>query len=268
MILGTGVPVPYPEFMIAAGIGGVVTLRLVVVPGDSVSLDRVTILSSPHPRFTSAARETVRHLPVRAAIRDGLPVVDSFELDLQYDQRWEGSFPPLIDTTVMELPTRDGAGRWKARISVVALKPSSLPLSRPMHDSAAIAAVRYLGEGKVRGTPNGAPIICVTLRQGRESDPLTPDEWRAVQTPGAAMLHPSRCPPKFASMVLIEGRVIPPGVDPFHLVVTGVEGVEGGWIVVRISLGQGTSGDYYACVLRQSLPSQVVRCRSDRSWVS
>lgn len=268
MILGAGVPAPYPEFMKAAGIGGVVALRLVVVPGDSVPLDRITILSTPHPRFTSAAREAARHLPVRAAIRDGLPAVDSLELDLQYDPRWVGSFPPLVDTTLMEPPARDSVGHWKARISAVALRTSSLPLALPLRDSAVIAAVRFLGAGKVQGTPTGAPIICVTLREGRGSDPLTPDEWRAVQTPGAAMLHPSRCPPKFASMMLVEGRVIPPGEDPFHLVVTGVEGVEGGWIVVRISLGQGTGGDYYACALRQSSPSQVVRCRADRSWVS
>ena len=121
----------------------------------------------------------------------------------------------------------------------------------------AIAVARYI-VGTIGPIPGGgAPIVCVSLRTGPGTDPLTSAEWLAVQLPGIAMVHPGRCPPSFTSMAYVVGRVIPPGPGPARLSIDAVERWEGGWIVAHLHLGQ----TLWDCALRSETPTRVVKCR-------
>lgn len=245
----------YPEVLKAAGIGGVVHLRVVVLPGDTLAPGGITVLSAAHPGFNAAAREMVAHWTYRSAVIGGAPAVDTLDVAIEYRLVDQGSV--LFDTTAIEGPAREGPRSWSAALVPLALRRASRPIPASTKDSVAIAVARYVVRFIDRSSGGGAPIVCVSLRTDAGSDPLTPTEWLAVQLPGIAMVHPRRCPPSFGSMAYIKGRVLPPGPGPTELSIDSVEGWDAGWVVAHLHLGRGL----YDCAVREESPGAVVKCR-------
>jgi hypothetical protein len=252
-------PVRYPEILRAAGIGGVVRALVVVMPGDSVAADGVRVVSAPHPGFRNAVIAALQQWGYRGAIRSGAPVADSLSVEIEFELggREALEFGPA---TVRSFG-RVADGTWHVAVGPLLVRGKGRTLSGARRDSIALVSARYLAEGLAKTEGGGARIACVTLRAERGADPLTAEELAALQTPGVAIVHPGRCPPKFASMVYVVGRVIPPGSDPSNIVVRGVEEYPGRWVVVRVDVGgMGAGYEYFDCLIGGSPPGRVEAC--------
>jgi len=256
-IVGAG-DLRYPEVLRAAGIGGVVRAEVVVLPGDTVAADGVRVLVRPHRGFEPAVREGLRRWSYRVAMADGVAVADTLVVELTFEAG--GSSALSFGPTKVRGLTRDSLGTWHATLSPLLVRGAATDLTGPGRDSAAISAARFLAGTLVDPHGGGARIVCVTLRAERGADPLTADELTALQTPGVAIVHPGRCPPTFASMAYVVGRVIPPGSDPTRIVVRGARLYPGGWIVIRVETPYGSGLTVYDCLLRSDALDRAEAC--------
>ena len=256
----TATSLRYPEVMRAAGIRGTVRVEVEVLAGDSIASDGIRIVSTPHPGFVAAVTEGLRGWRYRSARRAGQEVTDTLQIELTFESGGSEflDFGPAIARDL----GRDKEGRWHALITPLLVREGGAPFSGARRDSAALTAARYLARGLEKGPGGGDRIACVTLRAGPGEDPLTATELAALQSPGVAVVHPGRCPPKFASMVYMVGRVTPPGSDPAPIVARGATRYPEGWVVIRMDVGgDGAGYDAYDCILAETTLDQVGSCK-------
>lgn len=115
--------------------------------------------------------------------------------------------------------------------------------------------------------------VCVSFRgwQGPEVADSTPG-W--LRTLSERAVPESRCPPSYASMVVVvdsAGRPLasrrPPGyVDPYHVAVWKPVAVEAGRWLVRVESTQGMGGERYYCEVVAG-PTQGAKCALFAVWV-
>lgn len=259
-------PVRYPEVLRAAGIGGVVRAVVIVPSADTGGPEAVRILATPHPGFNNAVVEGLRRWRYRVAVRDGVVAADTIEVELAFDVG--GSEALGFGPMQLRDLVRDTIGMWHATVSPIIVRGRGRELRGAQRDTAALSAARFLAVGLEKTAGGGARIACVALRSDRGQEPLTANELAALQAPGVAIVHPGRCPPKFASMVLVIGRVIPPGPDPAHIVVEGAKEYPGGWVVIRVNVGGNGAGyDMLDCLLRGAALDRVEACQVKGSVV-
>lgn len=261
----TASTVRYPEILRVAGIAGLVEAAVIVLPGDTLASDGIRVITTPHPGFRNAMIEGLRQWKYRAAIRGGSAVADTIRVALMFDPGTGGTltFGPM---EVRELRPR-GEGIWQGVVSPNILRGKGSALQGARRDSAGIVAVRFLVQRAGSTAGGGARIVCVTMHAERGADPLTAAELDALQMPGAAVVDPRRCPPTFNSMAYMVGRVIPPGGDPYRLVVREAREFPAGWIGIKVESPFGNGQNDYECLLPATPIGPVTDCLLTRSAV-
>ena len=257
--------ITYPEVLRAAGIAGLVEAKVLVLPGDTVATDGVQMVTTPHPGFRNAVQEGLRRWRYQAATHGGIAVPDTIRVALMFDPGTGGTltFGP---TEVRELSPA-GAGVWHGVVSPTILRGKGSVLTGPQRDSAGIAAARFLVQRLGTTTGGGARIACVTMHPEREAEPLTAAELEALQLPGVAVVDPRRCPPTFASMALVVDRVIPPGGDPYRVVVGEARLYPGGWIVIKVDTPFGNGKTVYECAVPTAPTGPAAECVATQRMV-
>jgi hypothetical protein len=153
-----------------------------------------------------------------------------------------------------------GAAEWRGVVSPDILRGQGAALKGARRDSAGIAAVRFLAGRLGTTVGGGARIACVTMHPERGAEPLTAAELDALQIPGVAVVDPRRCPPIFNSMAYVVGRVIPPGGDPYRLVVRDARQFPEGWIGIKVESPFGNGQNDYECLLPATPVGPVTDC--------
>lgn len=260
-------PTPrYPEVLKAAGIGGIVTARVVILPGDSVAVDGVRIMSTPHPGFQNAVISGLRGWRYRGAIRGGRPVVDSIIVEVTYSR----SGPPMaeFDSVAASEIRNDSGIVWRISVGSWAITgPWEVP-PNPLWRAMGVRAMGKVLEEIQADAQGTVPIACVGLERFQKPMAVTATELQALQRPGIAVVVPERCPPSFASMAYVVGRVIPPGDDPVGVYATEVTVAGDRWYSVKVEARGPTGGRRYLCVLDAADPTRPIRCHLGASWVS
>lgn len=261
------IPAPrYPEVLKAAGVGGTVTARVVILPGDSVAPDGVRIVSAPHPGFRNAVITGLRGWRYRAAVRQGRPVIDSITVEVTY--AYSGPLAADFDSVAVGEIRNDSGTVWRVSVGSFAITgPWEVPPDSTWRTMGLRAMGKVLEELQA-GERQGVPIACVGLERFQKPMPLTATELQSLQRPGIAVVVPERCPPSFASMAYVVGRVIPPGDDPVGVYATEVTVAGDRWYSVKVEARGPTSGRRYLCVLDAVDPTHSVRCHLGASWVS
>ena len=256
----------YPEVLKAAGVGGTVTARVVILPGDSVALDGVRIVSAPHPGFRNAVITGLRGWRYRGAIRGGRPVVDSIVVEVTYSR----SGPPTaeFDSVAASEVRNDSGTVWRVSVGSFAITG---PWETPPDSTWRAMGVRAMGKvlEEIQADAEGrVPIACVGLERFQKRMPVTATELQALQRPGIAVVVPERCPPAFESMAYVVGRVVPPGDDPVGVYAIEVTVAGDRWYSVKVEARGPTGGRRYLCVLDAADPTRPFRCHLGASWVS
>ena len=214
-------PAPrYPEVLRAAGISGTVRLWVRVLPGDSVPADGVVILSSPHPGFANAVREGVRRWRYQAALRSGVPAVDSLRVDLVYGKHY-GAIDGL-DSVAVDSLIQDSVGVVQVTLDGVLPEGRGAVPPEPQWRRVALAAMARMLEGTGPGEGGSPRIACVGFERNGRDLAMTEPELRQLQRPGVTVVVQPRCPPLYRSAIPIAGKVIPPGEDPILVAATEV----------------------------------------------
>ena len=249
----------YPEVLKAAGISGVVSAWIIVVPSDSADSAQVRIISSPHRGFNAAVVQGLGRWRYRAAMRGGQPVVDSIRVSVTF----------ATDGAVRVSEVRDE--NWRELVRAEEDSVVEGPWEVPPDSTWRNVALKAMGKvlealaSRARGI---VPIACVNLERFRKPFPVTADELALLQRPGIAVVVPERCPPGFASMAIVEGRVVPPGEDPVRVYATDVQVAGGRSYRIRVEVAGRTSGTRYNCTFDATAEGRPIRCSMDRSWVS
>ncbi|HET7042435.1 MAG TPA: energy transducer TonB [Gemmatimonadales bacterium] len=259
-------PAPrYPEVLRAAGIAGTIRMWVRVLPGDSVPADGVVILSSPHPGFAYAVRERVRRWRYQAALRSGVPAVDSLRVDLVYGAHY-GAIDGL-DSIAVDSLIQDSVRVVQVTLDGVLPEGRGAVPPEPQWRRAALAAMARMLEGTGPGEGGSPRIACVGFERNGHDLAMTEPELRQLRRPGVMVVVQPRCPPLYRSAIPIAGKIIPPGEDPILVEATEVRIWDERWTRVRMEKGGVGSGDIYQCVSDLVRPDVPVKCAQTGSWV-
>lgn len=265
----------YPSVLVAAGLGGSVSYRVMVDSTGSAEPSTFTPVKASHPAFEGGVRDAVAQWHWEPATDRGHAVEWWFRGVVDF-------LVPPPELAGLGVPPAEILARRTDRDSgtviVVGWPPRDTGVGKPAAE--AVRDVRILALRELVATLVGAytgkdvPIACISFRDRPDgpgaSRALAPDAdaLAAVSQPGVAVVVPARCPPTFASMARVEGRVIPPGGDPYQVWVGSPEPWVKGVFLVDGGTARGPAGTNFRCWadVRRALP--VVKCWVAGYWVS
>lgn len=265
----------YPSALVASGIGGSVSYRVMVDSNGRAEPSTFTLVRVSHPAFEGGVRDAMTQWQWDPATERGHPVEWWFRGTVDF-------LTPPPELAGLGVPPAEILARrtdrdsgtvivvgWPARdTNVVKPAPAVVRDVRilALRELVATLAAQYTGKD--------VPIACISFRDRSDargaSRGIVPDAeaLAAVSQPGVAIVVPARCPPTFASMARVEGRVIPPGGDPYQVWVGSPEPWTKGVFLMDGGTARGPAGTKFRCWVdvRRVLP--VVKCWTAGSWVS
>ncbi|HET7024540.1 MAG TPA: energy transducer TonB [Gemmatimonadales bacterium] len=264
-----------PPAPVAAGINGTVSYRVMVDSAGRAELGTFTVLTASHPAFVPGVRDALAQWQWAPATNRGHRVSWWFRGVVDFAAPpptvgWTSAIPPdlLGQRSDPDSGTVVLVG-WPARDPAVG---SPAP---DVDRDVRILALRELVAGLAAGyAGKEVPIACVSFRDradglgSRHTVAPDADALAALVQPGVAVVVPARCPPTFASMVRVEGRVIPPGGDPYQVWVGPPQPWTKGTFLVDGGSARGPGGTDFKCWVDVRRVRPVVRCAASGNWVS
>lgn len=280
-------PLPaYPAILLSAGVTGDVRVRYVIDASGQVVRSSLAIVSQTHDMFGWAVRRVVPSWRFSPAIvhgrRTAVRVEELFAFRAPPSEYMDFADADEVSRDMLRAAalTRDTLADGVPR-TTLALAPH-IPLAAGTFSPADLLAAQRAvletlaaianPEAEREGTAAGTVTLCVTVRSGKVADPNDTESLRRLARPGRRVVAAYDCPRTYASMVTYAdslGPTAPPGwIDPFSLVITGVEG----WAIDRVrvwaNLSHATWTSYYRCLARRDRTGWKATCGSHSMSIS
>ncbi|MGB7211591.1 MAG: energy transducer TonB [Gemmatimonadales bacterium] len=265
----------YAPALAEAGISGAVSYRVMVDSTGRADLGTFTVISASHSAFVPGVRDALAQWRWQPATDRGHPVGWWFRGVVRFAALPSG-LAGLSGVPADVLTRR--SDRDSGTVILVGWPPRDPSLEAPaprMALDVRILTLRELVAGlAAERAGKEVPIACVFFRDrpGRPAlgGAIAPDAeaLASLAQPGVAVVVPARCPPTFVSMARVEGRVIPPGSDPYQVWVGPPRPWTAGTFLVDGGRDHGSSGTDFRCWVDVRRVRPMVRCGAGRDWVS
>ncbi len=252
----------YPEILRSSNVSGRVAFRVVIDTAGHVMHGEWRVLRSSHELFTQAVRTALPKWRYRPSQHGKRFVRDTLEYEVVFSRPDEPGFQPMPAVELSRAQT--GPRRWRIEVGTPGRDPAASRL-----DSATVAAVseavlgallERVADGPDRSTQ--PHVACIRWSTGGRVVDVSAAMLARLARPGVLVLAQRRCPPTFASMILVvdsTGRsALPPGEDPHRLEITRLRPWRDGIVLVDGSVERGTGATEYACVAQRAVADASV----------